>query len=154
MGASNIHHDFKFPALCRWSIRGDVPNMRVYLSYQHLPELARFTPRQRKIIWPNFVEERIDAGSSHRSSQFLGVAVVLGFLSGTLIGAFNCNSPEVGVLVGGMAGCSLTLFAMHLWLLHTLRRPLRRYIASDTFSLLPISKRTRIFLDPWKRHDT
>lgn len=128
--------------------------MKVYLSYKQLPELAKFTPRQRKIIWLNFVEERINAGSSHHSSQLFGVAVVLGSLVGILMGALNSKSPEIGGLGGGMAGVALTLFALHLWLLHSLRRPLRDYIASDSFSLIPISKRTRIFLDPWKRHDT
>jgi len=128
--------------------------MKVYLSYKQLPELTKFTPRQRKIIWLNFVEERINARSSQRSSQFFGVAIVFGFLVGILIGALNSKSPEGGGLVGGIAGVALTLFATHLWLLHSLRRPLRDYIASDSFSLIPISKRTRIFLDPWKRHDT
>lgn len=133
---------------------GVTAHMGIYFSYKHLPELAQFNPRQKRIVWLNFVEERCAAGHTLRSSRLIGGLFIAGFLVGIVVGAMAMKSPEVGGLVGGVAGIVATSLGLQPCLLHSSRRPLRDYIASDSFSLIPINKRARVFLDPLKNHDT
>jgi xanthosine utilization system XapX-like protein len=127
--------------------------MSLYFSYKHLPELAQFNPRQKRIVWLNFVEEECAAGHTLRSSRLLGGLFIAGFLLGIVVGAMTMRSPEVGGLVGGLVGIVGVSLGLQPCLLHASRKPLCDYIASESFSLVPINKRARMFLDPLRRHD-
>jgi len=128
--------------------------MPVYWSYQRLPELAQFTRRTRKIIWLNLSQERQKLPHTRSRSYLIGGSIIAAFVVGIMSGAFVARSPEIGGLVGGQAGIVVACLLVYLYGINSARGPLREYMASDSFSTLPINKTVRIFLDPLKRHDT
>src|SRR6266481_3212377 len=101
--------------------------MSLYFSFKQLPELAQFNPRQKRIVWLNFVEERCAAGHTLRSSRLIGGLFIAGFLVGIIAGAMLVKSPEIAGLVGGLSGIVATSLCLQPCLLQSSRRPLRDY---------------------------
>lgn len=75
------------------------------------------------------------------------------FVSGITLGAFCDSRPERGGFVGGLVGIIALAPVVYLVGINTRRRLLLRYLESEDFSLLPLNREVRAFLDPFRQHD-
>ena len=122
--------------------------MKLYFSYMDLPELAPFLPRQRRIIWINFVLESEKSERNKRLENRLVASIIFGLLTGAIVGGMVGTNVERGCAIGAMIGIVFPLFILHFVHLHSVRPHLRAYIESSDFSALPINEKAKLFLDP------
>jgi hypothetical protein len=122
--------------------------MAFYISHTQLPELSHLSPRQRKIVWLNFIEERqnkLKKTSSAIIDLLIASVIIIGMLTGFSAGFCLGDDELLGPMIGGAIGTTtacLVIFVVGLFRLNLVWRiQLKDYMQSDAFSLLSISKR-------------
>ncbi len=129
--------------------------MKLYFSYKQLPELAKFTQSEKRIIWINFLLHREVTEAKKQRPDKLGFLIIGGFLVGLVTGAILTNGDDNGTILSGMIGMATPMASWHFIHLYLARKPLKQYIESPVFSLIPNSVRARMLILPftWNRPD-
>lgn len=127
--------------------------MKYYWSYSKFPELARYNKRQQKVIWLNYAQWKWSKRYERRSwMRFLPIYIIFSFVTGIVLGAVYLPNPQWGGLIGGLAGLFILMPFMIYFGINTRRPLLRLYLKSRDFSLFPVNKQVRFFLDPFISH--
>jgi hypothetical protein len=81
--------------------------------------------------------------------RFLPIYIIFSFVTGIVLGAVYLPNPQWGGMIGGLAGIFVLMpFAIYFGI-NTRRPLLRLYLKSRDFSLFPVNKQVRFFLDPF-----
>lgn len=78
--------------------------MKIYWSYTTFPELRGFNPKQRKMIWENFIRWSVDSPQAKCFEVVIPLAIIISLVLGMVLGALCCRSPELGGFMGGLIG--------------------------------------------------
>lgn len=85
--------------------------------------------------------------------RFLPAYIIVSFVTGIVFGAVYLPNPDWGGLIGGLFGIFALMPFVYYFGINTRRPLLRLYLKSRDFSLIPINKQARVFLDPFKKHE-
>ena len=113
----------------------------LYLSLMQLPEMASFTPAERRILLLNFSASQPEV--THRRSRRLGYAVFAGQILGLIAGAVVAGS-ERGVLCGMLGGLVVSLAIVYVVGLYIDRAPLRAFVARASRPIMPVNDRVAV----------
>ncbi|MEY2520589.1 MAG: hypothetical protein QOF24_2348 [Verrucomicrobiota bacterium] len=114
----------------------------LYLSHMQLPDMAWFTPAERRIFLLDFSASQPEV--THRRSRRIGYAVFAGQILGLIDGAVVAGS-ERGVLCGMLGGLVVSLAIVYVVGLYIDRAPLRAFVARSSRPIMPINDRVAVF---------
>ena len=128
--------------------------MKLYFSFNGLPEVAKLTKEEKRIVWFNFVLLSSNAKWFKRYSTLFEWLLIGGTLVGVVLGCLLDDGHSFGALLGICLGASVPSYVCHLVYLGVFRKHLREYMERSDFRLVPVNDAAKKLIYPftWDKH--